>query len=158
MLQIILFFGRLLFLALAFYFLYFIVKKTSLCVNIPSGAVAVTGAEAVAGVQSSQLYLIANPGETEISTHDGTRVNIGDTLELSSPIRIGRQENNALIIKDSFVSAQHVIIESDDTAWWLRDLKSRNGVRHNGQPVKDRVRLEPNDHFEIAGIEFSWRR
>ena len=148
MLQIILFFGRLLFLAFAFYFLYFIVKKTSLCVNTPSEA----------GMQSSQLYLIANPGETEISTPDGMRMAIGDSLELPSPIRIGRQENNALIIKDSFVSAQHAIIESDYTAWWLRDLKSKNGIRHNGQPVKDRVRLEPNDLIEIAGIEFSWRR
>lgn len=149
MLQIILFFGRLLFLALAFYFLHFIVKKTLLCVNIPSGA---------AGVHSSQLYLIVNPGETEISTSDGMRVTVGDALELPSPIRIGRQEDNAVIIKDSFVSAQHAIIESDSTAWWLRDLKSKNGIRHNGQPVKDRVRLEPNDHIEIAGIEFSWRR
>jgi len=148
LLQIILFFGRLLFLALAFYFLYFIVKKTSLCVNTPSGA----------GVPSSHLHLIAIPGEMEIATPDGIRVTVGDTLELPSPIRIGRQENNAVIIKDSFVSAQHAIIESDYTAWWLRDLNSKNGIRHNGQPVKDRVRLKPNDHIEIAGVEFSWRR
>jgi hypothetical protein len=148
LLQIILFFGRLLFLALAFYFLYFIVKKTLICVNIPSEI----------GEQKSQLCLITDPGETEILTTDGTKLAVGDALELPSPIRIGRQESNAVIIKNSFVSAHHAIIESDHTTWWLRDLKSKNGTRHNGRPVKDRVQLEPNDYIEVAGVEFSWRR
>ncbi|HAH96316.1 MAG TPA: hypothetical protein DHD79_02720 [Firmicutes bacterium] len=147
MLQIILFLGRLLFLALAFYFLYFIVKKTSLWVNTPFET-----------QQNGKLYLSANPGETEIVTPDGRSIAVGEFLEMPSPIRIGRQENNEVIIKDSFVSAQHAIIESDCAAWWLRDLNSKNGILHNGQPVKDRVRLEPNDRLEIAGIEFSWRR
>lgn len=133
-------------MALAFYFLYFIVKKTSLWVNTSSG------------VQKCTLSLSTNPGDTEVLTPDGMKIVVGDSLELPSPVRIGRQENNEVIIKDSFVSAQHATIESDCTAWWLRDLNSKNGIRHNGEPVRDRVRLEPNDRIEIAGIEFSWRR
>ncbi len=49
---------------------------------------------------------------------------------------IGRDPVNDIVIGDSTVSRQHAVIEATADHWVLRDLKSTNGLRLEGQPDK----------------------
>lgn len=51
-------------------------------------------------------------------------------------LRIGREADNDVVIKDESVSRHHAVLERDGRSlWWLEDLGSNNGTRVNGRPV-----------------------
>jgi len=52
---------------------------------------------------------------------------------------IGRSADCDLQIQDASVSSRHCELQFDGTQWLLVDLKSRNGVRVNGDPIQKHV-------------------
>jgi pSer/pThr/pTyr-binding forkhead associated (FHA) protein len=62
-----------------------------------------------------------------------------------SPIRIGRNALNDLVIEDRFVSQWHGMIRFDDTGVTFFDLGSTNGTRFEGK------RLTKNTAFSLRG-------
>lgn len=74
--------------------------------------------------------------------------NIGKTLKL------GRKSKNDIIIKDPFVSKNHLKIIKDENIYFLEDLKSSNGTFLNGQKLLDVVKLLNGDRIRIGNIEF----
>ena len=52
-------------------------------------------------------------------------------------IKIGKRENNDLIIPDKTVSRNHLEIEYTSDSFLLRDLDSTNGTYLNGSRVKE---------------------
>lgn len=69
--------------------------------------------------------------------------------ELSTPISIGREEDNSIQLNDERVSRFHVKIQEDGGKVILTDLGSTNGTRVNGHPVQIRV-LRPGDQLGIG--------
>ena len=67
---------------------------------------------------------------------------------------IGRGGDNQIVLHSNRCSRQHCEIFSDNGDWFVRDLKSRNGTRLNGQPFKRVKPLNPGDRLEIAGTVF----
>jgi len=66
------------------------------------------------------------------------------------PITIGRADNNAVVIKDDWVSRQHVEISlGPDGRYYARDLGSRNGMFVNGHSAQF-VPLNPNDSVQLG--------
>lgn len=60
-------------------------------------------------------------------------------LRLSTPITIGREEDNHIVLNDERISRFHAKIQEDGGHVILTDLDSTNGTRINGHPVQMRV-------------------
>ena len=73
----------------------------------------------------------------------------GRTLNLSTPVTIGREEENSLRLNDDRVSRFHAKIQEDSGSIVLTDLDSTNGTRVNGLPVQMRV-LQLGDHVSVG--------
>lgn len=82
--------------------------------------------------------------------------NRGKKLTLNKNVtKIGKRENNDLIVTDKTVSRNHMEIEYQQDSFLLRDLGSTNGTYLNGSKVKE-VYLTPGDLIKIGSstIEF----
>jgi len=64
--------------------------------------------------------------------------------DVSTPLTIGREEDNDVQLNDERVSRFHVKVQEDAGRVVLTDLDSTNGTRVNGHPVRLRV-LQPGD-------------
>lgn len=51
-------------------------------------------------------------------------------------LRIGRAEDNDVVLDDSHVSKHHAELRHSAHGWDIRDLGSSNGTEVNGQPVQ----------------------
>jgi len=76
----------------------------------------------------------------EIDVHRGTTL-------------IGRSPDCQVTIEDPLVSRQHARIMIDDGGATIEDLKSRNGVKVNGQAVRGKVQLKDGDRLRIGTQE-----
>lgn len=59
--------------------------------------------------------------------------------DVSTPLTVGREEDNDIQLNDERVSRFHVKIQEDAGRLILTDLDSTNGTRVNGHPVRLRV-------------------
>ncbi len=66
---------------------------------------------------------------------------------------IGRSPDCQVTIEDPLVSRQHARVVIDDSGARIEDLKSRNGVRVNGQPVKGGAHIKDGDRLRIGTQE-----
>lgn len=73
----------------------------------------------------------------------------GRTLQVATPVTIGREEENSLRLNDDRVSRFHAKIQEDSGKIVLTDLDSTNGTRVNGLPVQMRV-LQLGDHVTVG--------
>ena len=76
---------------------------------------------------------------------------------------IGRNNRNTIVLRDSFVSGEHALLEWRDTQWWLEDLGSRNGTQLNGVRLSDPTVISAGDIIMIGDIRFKlegpgWRK
>jgi pSer/pThr/pTyr-binding forkhead associated (FHA) protein len=75
-------------------------------------------------------------------------------------ISIGRKEGNTIRLTDRNVSRQHArLLRSDDSAFLITDMGSRNGTKVNGEPVvNDKARkVVPGDQIYIGDYNLSIR-
>jgi len=77
---------------------------------------------------------------------------------LQTPLTIGRHPENVCQLEGENISRHHAVIEfvvaADGVARHrIRDLKSRNGVRLNGEIVEETF-LSPGDRLGIGAHEF----
>ncbi|KAL6189510.1 hypothetical protein ACLB2K_040898 [Fragaria x ananassa] len=82
----------------------------------------------------------------------------GETLEYrpGSKIRIGRVvRGNNLPIKDSCISTNHLVIDSESGQWMVRDLDSSNGTIVNDTALKPNTPFELSDGDEIKIGEYT---
>lgn len=79
--------------------------------------------------------------------------------DLDQPqLRIGRAEDNDVIIDSPAVSARHAELRRQpDGRWLVQDLESAHGTRVNGESVALRL-LQENDRLDFGGIEAVLRR
>ncbi|MCA9290232.1 MAG: Flp pilus assembly complex ATPase component TadA [Phycisphaerales bacterium] len=87
----------------------------------------------------------------EVKTSSGKkRLKLG-----TSPISIGRQSDNTLVITDDRASRHHCVIEPWDDGFRIRDLGSRNGTKLNEERVKTES-LDNGDVVRIGNIEIAF--
>jgi len=128
---------RLLFLGLLYLFLFRIAKAL---VGDLRAAAREPGAEL------GRLVVVASPaGEPE----EGT------SLALDA---IATLVNNAVVVEDQFVSAEHAILTFRGRAWYLEDLGSTNGTFVNGAPVEGVTPLGFGDVIQIGQVRLRLER
>ena len=69
--------------------------------------------------------------------------------DLSTPVTIGREDDNTVRLNDERVSRFHAKIQEDGGQIILTDLESTNGTRINGHPIQMRV-LQIGDQIAIG--------
>ncbi|MCX8007764.1 MAG: FHA domain-containing protein [Coriobacteriia bacterium] len=115
MADVVLLFGRLLFLALLYLFLFAAVRTGIGLVTLRSER-----------ARSGTLALEVVRGPREIA---------GIRVPLDGPVIIGRSPDADLVIADEFVSAVHARVTPDGSSVLVEDLGSTNGTLLDGQPV-----------------------
>ena len=74
----------------------------------------------------------------------------GDPVPLlKKTLLVGRRESCDIVLRFSNVSAHHCQLTVTGGYWYVRDMKSRNGVKVNGFRVTEK-RLDPGDILSIA--------
>jgi len=74
----------------------------------------------------------------------------GDPIPLlKKTLLVGRRESCDIVLRFSNVSAHHCQLTVTGGYWYVLDLKSRNGVKINGNRVKEK-RIDPGDVLSIA--------
>ena len=77
-----------------------------------------------------------------------------------SPVRLGRNQLNDLVVNESFVSQWHGIIRFDGQRAVYVDLGSTNGTAVNGQriPKNVEVPLDDNTDMRIGPVRMTFSR
>ena len=68
----------------------------------------------------------------------------------ASPLRIGREDCNDIVIKEEQVSKHHASVFYEKGQFWVENLKSTNGLCVNGKSVEDRSSLNQGDLIKIG--------
>ena len=132
MIDVLLFAGRILLVALLYLFLLFAVKTGIGLVR--SGARAKKGA---------QLSLVITQGPSAL---------LGTVMPVTSTIIIGRAPGSDIYVPDDLISGKHARITPIPDGAILEDLNSTNGTRLNGMPVTLPQNLEVGDKIEVGNL------
>jgi hypothetical protein len=102
--------------------------------------------------QSARTAFAAYQRDPDQASPVLARLVFSDGLEI--PIRgmhytIGRARDNDLSLASAELSTRHCSLTFDGERWIIRDFDSRNGVRVNGQKIKEAV-LHPGDLLTLA--------
>ena len=74
----------------------------------------------------------------------------GDTIPLlKKSLLVGRRESCDIVLRFPNVSAHHCQLYIEGGYWYVRDEKSRNGLKINGMRYGEK-RLDPGDVLSIA--------
>jgi adenylate cyclase len=81
----------------------------------------------------------------------------GDPIPLlKKNLLVGRRESCDIVLRFSNVSAHHCQLYCNGGYWYVKDLKSRNGVRVNDARVSEK-RIDPGDVLSIAKHRYDVR-
>jgi Nif-specific regulatory protein len=80
----------------------------------------------------------------------------GDVIALVAGQRctLGRANTNRVVLKDELCSREHAEVYFAEERWRLRDLKSLNGTKVNGDPIQDEWELVSGDEFLVGRTRF----
>jgi hypothetical protein len=80
-----------------------------------------------------------------------------ETLMVNKRVRIGRQEDNDLVVSDPGVSRHHAEVVNRGGVCTLHDLGSTNGTFVNGSPVTEHD-LRDGDQISLGSTSVEFRR
>lgn len=138
MIDVALFFGRILLLALLYLFLFAAVRAGMGLIR--------------RGAPSSSerpLALVVTAGPPELT---------GVKVPLDALVRIGRSPGLELVIADDFVSTTHARVVPDPRGPVLEDMDSTNGTLLNGYRVSSPIRLSAGDTVDIGTVKMKVAR
>ena len=129
MIDVALLFGRIVLIALLYFFLFAAVKT----------GIGMIGGRA--GRERKSLVLRVTKGPREIT---------GVSIPLTGPVIIGRSPDADLVIADDFVSGTHARIVPGESGLMLEDLGSTNGTLVNGQPATRPLPIAAGDVIDLG--------
>ena len=81
----------------------------------------------------------------------------GDPIPLlKKRLRIGRRDGCDIVLNFANISGHHAMMEIVEGYWFIKDLRSRNGIKIDGKKVLMGVRrrLDPGMKLQIAKHKF----
>jgi hypothetical protein len=96
----------------------------------------------------------SSPARLVVVKGDSADLWPGEELPLEPLTTLGRDQNNTIVLADTFASAWHARLARRDGGWWLEDLGSRNGTLLNELPIHGAVPLTAGDIIAIGRTEF----
>ena len=101
------------------------------------------------GAELGRLVVVTSPGGEPAE---------GTSLALDAIATIGRDVNNAVVVEDQFVSAEHAILTFRGRNWYVEDLGSTNGTFVNGSPVDGVAPLGFGDVVQVGQVRLRLER
>jgi len=89
-----------------------------------------------------------------INRKDSLPFNVKEHYPVEGEITLGRSNNNKIILKDPYISKNHLKIAEDEGDFYLVDLGSVNGTFLNGEKILDVVKLKNGDRIRVGQVEF----
>lgn len=68
--------------------------------------------------------------------------------------KLGRSSKNDIVIKDNFVSKNHLVILEEAGHYYIRDMNSANGTFLNGKTLYEETELKNGDRIGVGFIQF----
>lgn len=130
MIDLVLFIGRVVLVALLYIFLFVVMK---------------TGIGLVKGQRK-------DPAIWCVDVDKGPRSLRGLHVDMLGPVIIGRSPSSDIVIAEPFVSATHARFTLQGPALVLEDLNSTNGTLVNGRTIADPVTLRDGDEVQIGDV------
>ena len=128
MVDLVLFAGRILLVALLYVFLFATMK---------TGIGLVRGQRRDAAIWS-------------VDVEKGSRTPRGLPVDILGPVVIGRSPSSDIVIGEPYVSAAHARFTLQGPALVLEDLGSTNGTLVNGHPIGQPVTLRDGDEVQVG--------
>ncbi len=94
----------------------------------------------------------AAPGELVVVDPARSGLSLNDAFPLMSETLLGRSPDNTVAIPDDTVSSRHGRLIFSRGSWTIEDLGSRNGTFVNGRRVTSRARLNYGDVMALGGV------
>jgi hypothetical protein len=85
---------------------------------------------------------------------DGLR---GREFLIAGEAVIGRAPGCAIVLSDDFASAHHARLFERGNRVWIEDLRSTNGTRLNGRPLRRPAPLQTGDRLQIGQTVLGFR-
>jgi hypothetical protein len=82
----------------------------------------------------------------------------GTALPLDAITTLGRDVNNAIVVDDQFVSADHAVLTFRGRTWYVEDLDSTNGTYVNGSPIEGVEPLGYGDEIQLGQVRLRLER
>ncbi len=108
-----------------------------------------TSTDAPAVVQERKAELVV------LSACDGLEP--GTAFSLQPFTTLGRGVANAIVVPDTFASAEHALVSWRGGQWWLEDLGSRNGTQINDALVTVPTVLGMGDVISIGQVQLKFQ-
>ena len=83
-------------------------------------------------------------------------VNQGQEFRLQGRTRLGRAQDNEIILDDPKVSRHHAVFNLETEGWVITDLGSANGTFVNGQRIEEPYRLQNGDRISVGDVELGY--
>lgn len=128
MIDLILFFGRVLLIVLLYLFVF---------------AVAKTGVGLVRGQRKDSAIWA-------VDIEKGARALRGLHVDILGPVVIGRSPSSDIVVDEPYVSSTHARFSLQGPALVLEDLQSTNGTLVNGHSISQPVTLRDTDEVQIG--------
>ena len=100
-------------------------------------------------VELGRLVVVASPAGEPAA---------GTTLPLDAITTLGRDVNNAIVVDDEFVSAEHAVLTFRGRTWYVEDLESTNGTFINGSPLEGVAPVGFGDEIQIGRVRLRLER
>ena len=81
----------------------------------------------------------------------------GAAFSLQPFTTLGRGAANAIVVPDTFASAEHALVSRRGGQWWLEDLGSRNGTQINDALVTVPTVLGAGDVISIGQVQLKFQ-
>jgi hypothetical protein len=82
----------------------------------------------------------------------------GQAIPLEPVTRIGRADDNTIVLDDDFVSTTHSMLVLREGRWWVRDEGSTNGTIVNGQRIEGETPVREGDELRIGRVRLRMAR
>ncbi|VEJ35678.1 Probable regulatory protein embR [Aedoeadaptatus ivorii] len=99
-------------------------------------------------IQKDEAYLKV------VNRLDSLNFKMQEYYVLRGTTKLGRSSKNDIVIKDNFVSKNHLVIEKADGKYYIRDLHSANGTFLNGNTLYEEAELKNGDRIGVGFIQF----
>ncbi len=102
----------------------------------------------VSGVETASLKTVRNRAQAELK--------LNNRYMIYGKATIGRDKSCDIVLREKYISGRHVSIWYEKGEWYLEDLGSRNGTIINGQRIRHRVILDPQDEIMLGELKFKF--
>jgi DNA-binding SARP family transcriptional activator len=110
---------------------------------------ALTAASAAASTLDRRTTATGEPNVARLHSLSGQVHSLA-----GAATRIGRLEDNDVVLDDAEVSRHHAVVSDTGTSFVITDLRSANGVYVQGRRIRGSVALADGDRIRICHLEF----